>query len=362
MSGSGQESTIAKADLVLLLRGLEDVDDPLALRDMVCRKFYKNLPICKGKGTSTAEFLAASSPDIFIQLDGFLFHVLIVPGPFFEDREAVAEQMGELRLRQAVLDHQAYLRVHLLAFPENATVQKAAGMIGKMTAALGGSPAALAVVSPFLQQVRLWDQNIRKALCRQHPLTALTETPPSKVPVVPGDADDADVRAATDEARRRWPQFANAYAVKRPDQIFAVKMPFQDREFIEFMWIKILKIEDEYLQGIIDNDPVNLKKYKRGMRVRVRVKALTDWMYTDGDRLIGGFTNEALGAAQRERGVRGRGQHDEERPIYTFHAADRAAAAEAKASSRPLRRFLGIAAVLLLCGLGIGLALWLLHY
>ena len=60
------------------------------------------------------------------------------------------------------------------------------------------------------------------------------------------------------------------------------------------MWIKVAKIEGEFLQGVIDNDPVNVKKYKRGTRVRLRVKSLTDWMYTRGEELIGAFTNKAL--------------------------------------------------------------------
>lgn len=387
MSEQDNDSPSNKANLVLLLRGLWDVDNPAALQDIIWRRFRKRLVYCEDpkadKGAT--DVLGIAFPNIFIQFDGFFFHILAMPEPFFTDREAVAEQLGELRLRQAVLDHKAYISVNLLNFPEDTDADEAARMIGKMTSALGWSPATLAVVCPMIEQVRVWDKNLRKALRTEHPVTAMTETPPSKVPVVPGDADDADLKAATEEARRRWPEFAQAFAGMKPDQIFAVKAPFKDGEHTEFMWMKVLKIEDEFLQGVIDNDPVRVKKFKRGTRIRLRIKALTDWMYTDGDQIIGAFTNKALDQAAKARLAKVREEleqeetdlEDEEDEDFADEVEEarqpaRAAPkpqrsqtrAPAKSSSKGLLWALvgGVAALLLLCGgVSIGLTLWLMR-
>jgi len=306
MSQPAYESATCQTSLVLLLRGLWNLDDPNALRKLIWRRFHTKLRIATEKDDEPGDFITVSFPDFFLQLDRFLFHILAVPEPFFNDREAIAAQMDELRLCQAVLEHEAYVCITLVNYPEEVDADEAARMLGKMTAALGGSAATLAVASPLLEQVRVWDRNISRALRSEHPLTALMETPPSKVPVVPGDAGDVDLLAATVEARRRWSQFANAFAEKHPDQIFAVKAAFQDGEFTEHMWIRVFKIEDEYLQGVLDNDPVHLRKYARGLRVRLRVKALSDWMYTDGERLVGGFTNQPLDKAREARLARSR--------------------------------------------------------
>jgi uncharacterized protein YegJ (DUF2314 family) len=302
MNSLAQQSTTSKASLVLLRRGLWDLDNPLALRNLIWRKFHKKLHICPRQDGDTSDFLTASFPDIFIQFDGFLFQILAVAQPYFADRSAVAARMDELRLRQAVLEHEAYVSITLVNCPEDTNADEAAGMLGKMTAALGSSIVTVAVASPSSERVRLWDKNIRRALCGEEAATALTETLPSQVPVLIGDVGDPDLQAATAEARRRWPQFANAYANKRPDQLFAVKAPFVDGGVAEHMWIKVVKIEDEYLQGVLDNDPALVKKFTRGMRVRLRIKSLSDWMYTDADLLVGGFTNEVLAEVRPDRG------------------------------------------------------------
>jgi uncharacterized protein YegJ (DUF2314 family) len=370
------------------MSGLWDVDNPEAWKDIIWRRFRKRLVYCEDPKANkkATDILGIAFPSIFIQFDGFFFHITTIPEPFFNDREGIAEQLGELRLRRAVLDHEAHISVDLLNFPEGTDADEAARMIGKMTSAIGWSPATLGVVCPMIEQVRVWDKNLRKALRTEHPVTALTETPPSKVPVVPGDADDADLKAATEEARRRWPEFAQAFASKKDDQIFAVKAPFKEGEHTEYMWIKVLRIEDEFLQGVIDNDPVELKKFKRGTKIRLRAKALTDWMYTEGDEMIGGFTNKALDKAAKARLDKLREEleseeadleddeddedevEEDEEPQRPARAAPKPrstpAKGEVKSSSKGLLWAIvgGAAALLLLCGGGsIGLTLWLLR-
>lgn len=382
MSEQDNDSPANKANLVLLMSGLWDVDNPEAWKDIIWRRFRKRVVYCEDpKGDKRAtDILGIAFPSIFIQFDGFFFHITTIPEPFFNDREAVATQLAELRLRHAVLEHEAHISVNLLNYPEGTDEDEAARMIGKMTSAIGWSPATLAVVCPLIEHVRVWDKNVRKALRTEHPVTALSQTPPSKVPVVPGDADDADLKAATEEARRRWPEFAQAFGGKKEEQIFAVKAPFKESEFTEFMWIKVLKIEDEFLQGVIDNDPVEVKKFKRGTRVRLRAKALTDWMYTDGDEIIGEFTNKALDKAAKARLDKLRDElESEEEDLEDDEDEDFADEVEEEEEARPQRSQTkapakssskgllwaivgGVAALLLLCGgASVGLSVWLMR-
>ena len=392
MSEQDNDSPANKANLVLLLSGLWDVDNPEAWKDIIWRRFRKRLVYSEDPKADkrATDILGIAFPSIFIQFDGFFFHITTIPEPFFTDREGIAEQLGELRLRRAVLDHEAHISVNLLNYPENTDEDEAARMIGKMTSAIGWSPATLAVVCPLIEHVRVWDKNVRKALRTEHPVTALTQTPPSKVPVVPGDANDADLKAATEEARRRWPEFVQAFAGKKEEQIFAVKAPFKDGEHTEFMWIKVLRIEDEFLQGVIDNDPVQVKKFKRGTRVRLRAKALTDWMYTDGDDIIGGFTNKALDKAAQARLDKLRDEieseeadleddEDEDEDFADEVDEEEEAEQPARAPAKPQRHQAkapakssskgllwaivgGVAALLLLCGgAGVGLTVWLMR-
>ncbi len=364
--------------LILLLQGLWDVDNPRALQDIIWRKFRKKLIIrTAGNDVSSGdagEFITASFPYVFVQLDGFLFDIFALAEPLFCDRESVAEQMSELRLRQAVLDHEAYVCVHLRSYPADVDAEEAARMVGRMAAALGWSPATLAVATPGLEHLRVWDKNIRKALRREHPLTALIHTPSCKVPVVAGDAGDAELMAASEEARRRWREFTRAFARRLPEQLFAVKAPFTDGDCTEFMWIKVVKIEGEFLRGVLDNDPMHVKKYKRGMRVRLRVRVLSDWMYSDGDELIGGFTNKALDNPQETRLARLRTEYmwdgetfaddeEEEAPSSAPVAPSKAATRrQSFLSSRPAMACVRAAAVgLLFGGLALGLTMWLNH-
>ena len=76
---------------------------------------------------------------------------------------------------------------------------------------------------------------------------------------------------------------------------FAVKKPFQTPDGSdEHIWVIQASWDGSAFHGVIDNEPVDTKAVKLGDRVSVRSEELSDWMYIDGKRVVGGYTLRAL--------------------------------------------------------------------
>jgi len=208
----------------------------------------------------------------------------------------MAAGCADLRLARAIREHRAWLSVDVLS-PREAG-ENAYLVIGKLLAELADEDC-LAIVAPALQQMSPWEPALAATLRGTQPLDAVRVM--SQVPVTEVSGDDPLMVAAVAEARGRWPEFVAAFEVRRPEQNFAVKAPFREGEFREFLWLGVTAIEHDTICGKIDNDPVELKQVQSGSRVQVAVPEINDWVYTDGDNLQGGFTIEALRkAAQRK--------------------------------------------------------------
>ena len=46
--------------------------------------------------------------------------------------------------------------------------------------------------------------------------------------------------------------------------------------------------------GVINNEPVDTQEVRLGDRVEVTPTELSDWMYVDGNRIVGGYTVRVL--------------------------------------------------------------------
>jgi uncharacterized protein YegJ (DUF2314 family) len=66
------------------------------------------------------------------------------------------------------------------------------------------------------------------------------------------------------------------------------------------MWITVSGIENGWIYGRLDNDPIELRTLRCGDRVRVRIADINDWLIIDGQSVIGGFTIEVLRQIQSE--------------------------------------------------------------
>jgi uncharacterized protein YegJ (DUF2314 family) len=153
----------------------------------------------------------------------------------------------------------------------------------------------MAASFPETGHFRPYDSELKNALKSDQPLDALTHW--QEVPVITMEEDDARLRAAAEEARSRWPEFVAAFRKRDEDQPFSVKVPFRDGDEVEWMWVTVLDITDETLEGNLGNAPVNLHNIREGDHVRIPISSIADWGYLVDDKMVGGFSLKVLGSA-----------------------------------------------------------------
>jgi len=60
------------------------------------------------------------------------------------------------------------------------------------------------------------------------------------------------------------------------------------------MWLTATEISEETVTGTLDNEPIYLRNVGVGDKITVTLDQVNDWLFTDGDELVGGFTTEAI--------------------------------------------------------------------
>jgi uncharacterized protein YegJ (DUF2314 family) len=278
------------ASLVLLLRQPRDLD-ATTLANAAARAF--GLDVRAGEAEAGPS-VVGESPHFLVQLPDHLLAVHNVALPYFDNPAAVAAGLPELRLREAVTRHRAWVSVECLhagdaaADPYPAVARLAAALIDE---------GCLALCVPALRRVYVCEESVPGKLRGPDPVAALESGGP--VPVVGVAANDPRLRAAVREARRRWPEFVAAFEQRQAGQLFSVKVPVREGKHTEYVWLSVSALENGMIYGRLDNEPVAMKRLRAGDRLRVPVANLNDWLYTRGETLAGGFTIEVLSNPQK---------------------------------------------------------------
>ena len=71
---------------------------------------------------------------------------------------------------------------------------------------------------------------------------------------------------------------------------FAVKKPFVEGDKVEHIWLKDVSFDGKLFHGKVDNAPVDIKGVRLGQEVSVSPNEISDWMYVQDGRLVGGYT------------------------------------------------------------------------
>jgi uncharacterized protein YegJ (DUF2314 family) len=116
--------------------------------------------------------------------------------------------------------------------------------------------------------------------------------------------DDPGMNAAIENARATVSTFIAALKSPKPAQsAFAVKMAFTDGCNTEHMWLTPVTYDGTSFQGIVDNEPETVKTVKIGQKVTVPQSKISDWMYVENRKLVGGYSlrvlRESLPAVER---------------------------------------------------------------
>jgi uncharacterized protein YegJ (DUF2314 family) len=108
---------------------------------------------------------------------------------------------------------------------------------------------------------------------------------------VPKDQHHAAMQLAVKEARKTVEKFITALQNPAPgQQDFEVKKPFIQGKEVEHIWLSDVQFIGKRFQGKIDNRPQKIAGLKIGQLVTVSPRDISDWLYVDNGKLIGGYT------------------------------------------------------------------------
>jgi uncharacterized protein YegJ (DUF2314 family) len=104
-------------------------------------------------------------------------------------------------------------------------------------------------------------------------------------------SDHAAMHRAVSEARKTVKRFIIALKHPAPGQIdFEVKKPFIQGNEVEHIWLSNVEFVGNRFQGRVDNEPRKIRGLKLGQLVSVNPDEISDWLYVDNGRLVGGYT------------------------------------------------------------------------
>ena len=116
--------------------------------------------------------------------------------------------------------------------------------------------------------------------------------------------DDPRMNAAIEQARSSVNTFIAALRSPKAGQsAFSIKMAFTDGGNTEHMWLTPVSYDGTNFQGTVNNEPQKVKNVKMGQKVAVEPSKISDWMYVENRKLVGGQTlrvlRDALTPAER---------------------------------------------------------------
>jgi uncharacterized protein YegJ (DUF2314 family) len=126
--------------------------------------------------------------------------------------------------------------------------------------------------------------------CTNH--TALETSTEPKENILYVASNDMGMSLAITNAKKTSNNFIKAFRNPKPSfHGFSVKKPYLIKgQRFENMWIGDLHEVGDHLEGHITNTPVETTEVKDGQLVSVKLNETVDWMYLDGNSLVGGYT------------------------------------------------------------------------
>jgi uncharacterized protein YegJ (DUF2314 family) len=110
-------------------------------------------------------------------------------------------------------------------------------------------------------------------------------------PYVEVPKDHIAMHRAVTEARRTVGEFIAALKHPAPGQDdFEVKEPFIQNGQLEHIWLSDVQFAGNRFQGRVDNQPRKIQGLKPGQLVFVKPNEISDWLYIDHGKLVGGYT------------------------------------------------------------------------
>lgn len=107
--------------------------------------------------------------------------------------------------------------------------------------------------------------------------------------------EDKAMDRAVETAQKKVDKFIAVLSSPKASQSrFAVKKRFIDGDKVEHLWLNEVSFDGRLFHGKVDNEPVDIKGVRPGQQVSVSPNEISDWMYVQDGRLVGGYTISAM--------------------------------------------------------------------
>jgi len=304
---AGEGGGVCTPELLATLRGEAPLREFTGMPDSLRWVFLLSEPIAAnlqtvcdvadavfGMDSSRGEFADCVRNDevVGIRAKGHALTVGIHDRPYVEEASRTLEQLPDAELREAVRSSRGFVAMELVETPGQVDEADTFTYLGKLILGLTGE-RCVAVYDPSGERWTVCNAAFRAKLGGPDAKAALTEIPRSPMKQV--DGDNPSLEAAVAEAKRRWPEFVQAFETEGDGQLFIVKAPFSEGENTEYMWVQVTDISGDSVRGRLTNEPFNLPSFAMGDPVDVPVECLVDWAYGENGPEIGGFTIDVLG-------------------------------------------------------------------
>lgn len=111
--------------------------------------------------------------------------------------------------------------------------------------------------------------------------------------------DDPEILAAKNEAQSKIDVFINAFQDPNKPQhtYFSIKSGLVDGDIVEHMWVDVTSFNNGTFEGILDDNPVEIKNFKQGDLIKIKKEDVEDWLIFDTveKKHAGGFSFKAFG-------------------------------------------------------------------
>ena len=241
------------------------------------------------------DFVKIGQPTSTVHWGDWLLNIHAHSGFYFRDPQAMAERMKDQRIRQIILDHRAWMAIDVPAAPKEADPAMRFTPCAQLFAELVDA-RWMAIAVPEKKLLLPAADNIGELLRDMNPIEALRAS--VEAPVLSMDGVEDQMKVAVAEAQQRFPEFVIAFEEPGRGREFAVKGPFTDGDCTEYMWVAVNEIGRNVITGRLGNKPVSIQSLHEGDPVEVKLADLNDWMFTDGDEKVGGFTAKVLAHQQ----------------------------------------------------------------
>jgi uncharacterized protein YegJ (DUF2314 family) len=125
------------------------------------------------------------------------------------------------------------------------------------------------------------------------PVAVSGTTPPTPAGPLASPVDESapEMLDAIRHARATLPELLRRLHAPPPTQAWiTAKVRLTEGSEVEHIWLDGLRLDGQFLAGALNDDPVVLRRVRRGDPVRVRPGEIVDWMAVDAGSLCGGYS------------------------------------------------------------------------